>query len=448
MDVLVPAQNLQLFFVLTSFNCHHNGDAMNVKLAVILFSFFSVLCLWTADAAIDAFLFHQGTFAGMFLFDVSPHEFLSRSLLIVGLTCYGIVSARICNIIQRKKAGEELRARHDELEQQVAKRTGELNAVNELLHQEIQDRTRTEEELCRSESFLRTIFDSIHDPFSIVDRDYRIVKLNAAYARLRNRLPGDLQGEKCYEVLCKGNSVCEGCAVERTFRLKKPCTKEKVIMSPDVPETWIDISTYPIFDRNRNITHVIEYARDVTVRKKAEEEKKLLLNNLNHLSTTDGLTGLFNRRALTDILQHEIERAERYVSDLSLLLCDIDKFKSVNDTYGHAAGDKALQAVAESLKIALRKSDILGRYGGDEFMIILPETSLDGAKKLAEKIRGAVNEISLELPMHQRISLSVSVGVASCCAPMENIDTLVKLADTALYTSKHEGRNMVSAMQA
>jgi len=221
-----------------------------------------------------------------------------------------------------------------------------------------------------------------------------------------------------------------------------------VIISPGGSETWIDICTYPIFDRNRSITHVIEYARDVTVRRKAEEEKKLLINNLNHLSTIDGLTGLFNRRALTDILQRELERAERYGSDLSLILCDVDKFKSINDIYGHAAGDKALQAVSESLKIALRKSDILGRYGGDEFMIILPETSLDGAKKLAEKIRVAVLEIALELPVNARIGLSLSVGVASCCAPMEDIDTLVKLADTALYTSKHEGRNMVSAMQA
>ena len=421
---------------------------MRVKNPVILFSFFSVLFLWTADAAIDAFIFDQGTFSGLFLFDISLHKLFSRLLLIAGLISYGIVFTRIRDMIERKKSEEELRLHHDEFEKKVAKRTEELNTVNVLLHQEILDRTLTEEELSRSESFLRTIFDSFHDPFSIVDRDYHIVKLNNAYARLRNKLSEDLYGKKCYDVLCERDSVCEGCVVEKTFRSKRPCTKEKVIIPPGGPETWVDICTYPIFDRDRNVTHVIEYARDVTVRKQTEEEKKLLINNLNHLSTTDGLTGLFNRRALTDILQHEIERAERYVSDLSLLLCDIDKLKSVNDTYGHAAGDKALQAVAESLKMALRKSDILGRYGGDVFMIILPETSLDGAKKLAEKIRVAVNELSFELPLHQRIDLSVSVGVASCCSPMGNIDTLIKLADTALSTSKYEGRNMVSVIKA
>jgi diguanylate cyclase (GGDEF)-like protein len=194
------------------------------------------------------------------------------------------------------------------------------------------------------------------------------------------------------------------------------------------------------------VTHVVEYTRDITDRKKSEEEKKLLIENLNYLSTTDSLTGLCNRRALTDTLHREIERAQRYDADLSLILCDLDKFKLINDTYGHAAGDAALQSVSEALKTSLRKTDILGRYGGDEFMIILPETSLAGAKLLAEKVRFAVSEIELSVDKKKRIGLSLSLGVASCCAPAENIDTLVRLADSALYTSKQSGRNKVSAM--
>lgn len=421
---------------------------MKNKYTMVLFSFLFVLFLWTADAAVDAFVFHQGTFSGLIFLDVSLHELFSRLLPIAVLISYAIVFTRSRGMIERKMIEEASRARHEDLDMQMAKRAGELSTVNEHLHKEILDKTRTEDELSRSESFLRSIFDSFHDPFSIVNRDYQIVKCNDAYARMRNKLPEDLYGEKCYEVLCQRSSVCEGCAVEKTFRSKIPCTKEKMITPPGGSETWIDICTYPIFDRNRSVTHVIEYARDVTVRRKAEEEKKLLINNLSHLSTTDGLTGLFNRRSITDLLQHEIERAERYMSDLSLILCDVDKFKSINDTYGHAAGDKALQAVSESLKTALRKSDILGRYGGDEFMIILPETSLDGAKKLAEKVRIAVLEIALDLPVQERIGLSVSVGVASCCSQMEDIDTIVKLADTALFTSKRQGRNRVSTMKA
>jgi diguanylate cyclase (GGDEF)-like protein len=155
---------------------------------------------------------------------------------------------------------------------------------------------------------------------------------------------------------------------------------------------------------------------------------------------------LCNRRALTDTLHREIERAQRYDTDLSLILCDLDKFKLINDTYGHAAGDAALQAVSEALKSSLRKTDILGRHGGDEFMIILSETSLAGAKLLAEKVRLAVSEIELSVEKNKRIGLSLSLGVASCCAPAENIDSLVRLADSALYTSKQMGRNKVSVM--
>ena len=179
----------------------------------------------------------------------------------------------------------------------------------------------------------------------------------------------------------------------------------------------------------------------------AKEEKKELIKNLNHLSTTDSLTGLLNRRALNDILRHEIDRACRYDTDLSLIICDIDRFKAINDTYGHTAGDQALRTVAETLKNALRRADIPGRYGGDEFMVILPETPLAGAKSLAEKIRVAVHEQTLELPGNNRVRLSLSLGVASCCSPHDNIDTFVTLADTALYSAKQSGRNRVSVLQ-
>jgi diguanylate cyclase (GGDEF)-like protein len=125
----------------------------------------------------------------------------------------------------------------------------------------------------------------------------------------------------------------------------------------------------------------------------------------------------------------------------------VDLFKHINDTYGHTAGDRALLAVSEALRQTLRKSDILGRYGGDEFMIILPETSLAGAQSLAEKVRAAVEGLELELPGDKRTGLTLSSGVASCCMPGDNLDTLVSLADAALYSSKEAGRNRISVMK-
>jgi len=125
----------------------------------------------------------------------------------------------------------------------------------------------------------------------------------------------------------------------------------------------------------------------------------------------------------------------------------VDLFKHINDTYGHAAGDRALTAVSAVLRQTLRKADILGRYGGDEFMIILPETSLAGAQSLAEKIRAAVERLELAVPGNKRTALTLSMGVASCCMPGDDLDALVSLADAALYTSKEAGRNRVSVMK-
>jgi diguanylate cyclase (GGDEF)-like protein/PAS domain S-box-containing protein len=351
------------------------------------------------------------------------------------------------DISRRKRSEEELRAHRERLEQMVAERTDELNAVNDLLHKEIIDRARTEEELCRSESFLNTIFDSFHEPFSIVDRDLRYVRFNDTYARKRGKRSKDLFGKKCYEVLYKRTGSCDNCVVEKTFRSKGPCAKEKLVTLPDGSEAWFEISTYPIFDQQKNVSHVVEYSRDITFRKNEEKEKEKLIKTLNHLSTTDSLTGLLNRRALNEMLGHEIKRASRSATDLSLIICDVDLFKHINDTYGHTAGDRALLAVSEALRQTLRKSDILGRYGGDEFMIILPETSLAGAQSLAEKVRAAVEGLELELPGDKRTGLTLSSGVASCCMPGDNLDTLVSLADAALYSSKEAGRNRISVMK-
>ncbi len=416
---------------------------MRDKQKILAFSAIAAVTLWVANSAIYAFILHQGMFSDLVLFGGSWQELFSRLFLVAGIVVYGVVITRMRDSSDRTKMHTELRAN---LEREVAERTDELRSVNELLHKEILDRTRTEEELYRSERFLSTIFDSFHDPFNIVDRDYRIVKFNEAYSRMKNMSAKDLFGKKCYEALHDRSSVCEDCVLVKTFQSKDPCAKEKRVTQANGTEMWLEIYTYPILDQQKNVTHVVEYTRDITDRKKAEEEKKQLIENLNYLSTTDSLTGLRNRRALTDTLHQEIERTQRYDTDLSLILCDLDKFKPINDTYGHAAGDAALQAVSEALKTSLRKTDILGRYGGDEFMIILPETSLAAAKMLAEKVRLAVSEIELSVGNNKRIGLSLSLGVAGCCAPAENLDTLVRLADSALYESKQGGRNRVSAM--
>jgi diguanylate cyclase (GGDEF)-like protein len=232
--------------------------------------------------------------------------------------------------------------------------------------------------------------------------------------------------------------------VGKTFVSADPCAKDKLVKLADGTELWVEIYTYPILDENGKVSHVIEYTRDITDRKKSEEEKRRLIERLEYLSRTDALTGLINRRALTDSLGYELDRAKRYGGELALLLCDVDNFKEINDTFGHDMGDRALQTLSATLKTMLRKTDIAGRYGGDEFMLILPETALAGAESLADKLLSAVRNADLVFRDGRSVHLSLSIGVTCLAGQKDTIDTLVKRADSAMYSSKQCGRDRVS----
>ena len=305
-------------------------------------------------------------------------------------------------------------------------------------------RKRNEERLRRSERFSNTIFDSIRDPFCIFDDDFRIIRANKAYAHLKNKKVDELIGRKCYEVLQNRSTACEGCVVGKTFHSKDPCAKDKLVALNDGTEVWVEIYTYPILDEDGNVSHVIEYTRDVTDRRKSEDEKRRLIDKLEHLSRTDGLTGLMNRRALNENLLYEIDRAKRYGGELSLILCDIDNFKKINDNYGHDAGDRALQIVSATLNTILRKSDMAGRHGGDEFMIILPETSEKGAEGLAEKLLAAVRDTNLWSQENRSVRITMSIGVACLELGKDTMDLFIKRADDAMYLSKQGGRDRIT----
>jgi diguanylate cyclase (GGDEF)-like protein len=167
---------------------------------------------------------------------------------------------------------------------------------------------------------------------------------------------------------------------------------------------------------------------------------------LRLVGLTDGLTGLYNRRHLLHRLLQETTRAQRYGQDLSCLFVDADHFKQVNDTYGHAAGDRVLVALARCLRDRLRASDLATRYGGEEFAVLLPETDLSNARRLAEQIREAIAAIEVVLEDGQAIRVTVSIGVAELdpSGPHPQAgDALLQAADDAVYAAKAAGRNCV-----
>ncbi len=177
-----------------------------------------------------------------------------------------------------------------------------------------------------------------------------------------------------------------------------------------------------------------------------ERTKQLVLDQnrlLERMATHDELTGLCNRRKLAEVMKREVERSRRYGTELSLLMLDLDHFKKVNDTYGHDFGDFVIKEFAARLLAGIRRSDFSFRFGGEEFIVLLPQTGISGALTAAEKIRALCSEQPFS-GLQASISMTVSIGIASCQEHKpQQPDDLICCADRALYLAKELGRNRV-----
>lgn len=167
------------------------------------------------------------------------------------------------------------------------------------------------------------------------------------------------------------------------------------------------------------------------------------IEHFRTLSNIDSLTNLCNRRFFMEILENELQRAKRLRAYFSLVILDVDHFKAINDVYGHQSGDKALVAVADTLLGVLRRYDFASRYGGDEFVLLLPATSNSAGVEVAERLLSAIRELTFDPPL-ERLRLTASLGVATYPSPqIDSVTTLFHIADCALYQAKQKGRNRV-----
>lgn len=180
-----------------------------------------------------------------------------------------------------------------------------------------------------------------------------------------------------------------------------------------------------------------DLVREVARRQAAEEE-------LRRQASVDPLTGANNRRRFLQLAERELKRSRRYRRPLSMLMFDIDHFKAINDKYGHSVGDEALKCTVATCEATLRDHDILARIGGEEFVVLLPECTVDMAERVAERLRQALAEANLSMP-DARLGLTVSVGVADCTE--QSLDDVLQQADRAMYAAKRAGRNRVARAQ-
>jgi diguanylate cyclase (GGDEF)-like protein len=198
--------------------------------------------------------------------------------------------------------------------------------------------------------------------------------------------------------------------------------------------------TFMPLTRDREVVAVCVTISDVTHVSIVQREREEAVAKLQEYADRDGLTGIANRRYFEGRLRDEYTRWQRYGGDMSVLLFDLDHFKKINDQFGHVVGDTVLREMAQRVAQVVRLQDTFGRFGGEEFALLLPCTPLEDAMQVAEKIRHAIGDIPVDV-QGVRVPVTASVGGAAARVGVPNYDVLINEADAALYSAKRQGRN-------
>lgn len=318
------------------------------------------------------------------------------------------------------------------------------------IQHDVTEQKRVRDDLADALFEFNAIFSHTQDAVFLVDveerpgapvehKAFRYRKLSATHERLTGLSSDGVRGKTPAEVVGPEQGAELVARYQNCVNLRHPTSYEETLDLPSGRRVWHTQLT-PII-RGDTVVQIVGSARDITERKEMEE-------NLRYLSEVDSLTGVPNRRKTTEELDRELARAQRHGHPLSILLADIDHFKAVNDELGHETGDTALRGVAATIQATLRPTDRVGRWGGEEFVVVLPETDRAGARTAAERIRQAV-EISQAVPGR---TVTVSIGIAALGpirsanprALSHTVDSLVRIADEELYRAKERGRNCCS----
>ncbi|MEW8506385.1 MAG: diguanylate cyclase [Candidatus Thiodiazotropha sp.] len=292
--------------------------------------------------------------------------------------------------------------------------------------------------LRESERRQRAITAKLAEGLMVLDKEGRLITMNPEAERLLGWSYDMLSGQRIHDRIHQEASGKKehDCPILNVLKEERIYHIEEDLFSRadgSILPVAYTASPYIVDDEVKGIIVVFE---DISERKKLKEE-------LLHQATHDALTGLLNRREIENRLDYTFSQAKRYGRDISVCIVDIDHFKEINDAFGHRAGDEALKKLSQVLNQKTRSSDLAGRYGGEEFVVILTETGHIGAMQWAEQLRSAIESVSIDSNSSRAIKMTVSIGVAEITDEIITPDQLVDSADHALYLAKGAGRNRV-----
>lgn len=320
----------------------------------------------------------------------------------------------------------------------VLDESGEVRHIVET-YREVSDRSSSEQALRESEMLYRSLFNHSGDAILVLRGEGpdvgKILSVNDAACSMLGYSEEELlrlyitdvdTPEHAAKAPKRFKSILEG----ETLRIEITHRKKDGTFLP----VEVSASRMNIGDKKL----VLATYRNISKRKQAEAERDRLIAELKHISRTDGLTGLLNRQYLDKRLAEEMQRAHRYGNPLSLIMFDIDYFKIINDTFGHVTGDKILQKTASIMKEEIRSTDFAGRFGGDEFMIILVQTDITVGMQVAGRLAEKIRQNRIRVNDYDTTSYAISTGVCEYNQSMRSVEEFINAADMALYEAKRK----------
>lgn len=301
-------------------------------------------------------------------------------------------------------------------------------------------RIRSRQALMESENRMRAMSQASHDPLAMIDADDNITFWNPAAERVFGYSEGEMLGKKLHDILVLPKE--RDLAKARLDDFARTGTGPIVGRTMEVTGVRKSGETFPV---ERGVAafqlggkwYAVGSMRDISRRKRNEKR-------LNELATTDEMTGLSNRRHFLEQAEAQLRQALRYSQEFSFMMLDLDHFKRINDTHGHDAGDEVLRAVAKTMREVMRGTDIIGRLGGEEFGAVMPETGVEAARQVAERLRLQIMEHPIATPSGF-VRVTASIGIAHLHPGQAALSDLMKKADLALYEAKNGGRNRIVA---